>query len=160
MSDYCFGLFDQEKLIGACIFGRPAMANQWKKYAEKAEDLIELRRLACIDDTPRNTESYFIGHCLRWLKHHTELKIVLSYADANYGHSGIIYRASNFKYNGLTSKGRVIIWNGKKYHDKAIRTKNKGELKPFAKQLKSALETGEAYYITQLPKHVFTFKLR
>ena len=160
MSEYCFGLFDKDTLIGSMIFGKPAMANQWKKYAETADDLLELRRLACIDDTPRNTESYFIGRCLRWLQLNTKVKVIVSYADSNYGHSGIIYKASNFKYNGLTAKGRVIVYNGKKYHDKAIRTKYKGNLKPFAQRLKDALEAGLAEYVVQQPKHIYTYQLR
>lgn len=157
---YCFGLFDKDVLIGAMIFGKPAMCNQYKKYVAVENDLLELRRLACIDNTPKNTESFFIGHCLRWLKKNTDIKCILSYADANYGHSGIIYKASNFKYLGLTSPGRIISYDGKKYHDKAIRTKYNGKLKPFAKRLKIALENNTAVYIKQLPKHIYVYYLQ
>ena len=62
---YCFGLYDNDKLIGGIIYGGLAMRNAYKKYVEKEEDIIELRRLVCIDDTPRNTESYFIGRTLQ-----------------------------------------------------------------------------------------------
>jgi len=41
------------------FFGRMAMANQWKRFAKIPGDVIELRRLACVDDTPKNTESFF-----------------------------------------------------------------------------------------------------
>ncbi len=70
-SNYCFGLFDNKNLIGVIMYGQIAMANVWKKYVKKENDLIELRRLCCIDDTPKNTESYFIGFTLRWLKKNT-----------------------------------------------------------------------------------------
>lgn len=30
ISDYCFGLFDNNTMIGAMIYGKMAMANQWK----------------------------------------------------------------------------------------------------------------------------------
>ena len=155
ISDYCFKLLDGDKLIGAMIFGRLAMAGTWKKYVDSQEKIIELRRLCCIDETPKNTESYFIGRCLRWLKHNTKIEKIISYADPEYGHCGTIYKASNFEYLGLTSKGRVIMWKGKKYHDKTIRTKYKGELKPFAKQVKKALENGEAYYKKTKGKHIY-----
>ena len=75
MSDYCFKLLRGDELIGAMIYGRLAMANQWKKYSDKIDDVIELRRLCCIDDTPCNTESYFIGRTLRWLKQNTKIKV-------------------------------------------------------------------------------------
>ena len=159
LSDYCFKLMDGDKMVGAMIYGGLGMANCWKKYAEKKEDVIELRRLCCIDDTPKNTESYFIGRTLKWLKKNTAIKKVISYADNTYNHRGTIYQASNFQHLGKTAKGRVIMFNGKRYHDKTIRTKYKGELKPFAKQIKEALENGEAYYVPTLGKDIYMYDL-
>ena len=161
MSSYCFAMYDQaDAMVGAMIYGKLGMANAWKKYGDSIDEVMELRRLVLVDDTPKNSESYFIGHTLRWLKTNTEVKTIVSYADPNYGHSGIIYRATNFEHIGMTAPGKVIIWDGKKYHDKAIRTKYKGELKPFAKRLRQALEDGEAHYETQLPKHIYVKNLR
>ena len=159
MSDYCFKLMDGNRMIGAMIYGRFAMANVWKKYGDSPEEVIELRRLCCIDDTPKNTESYFIGNTLRWLKKNTTIKTVISYADPEYGHEGIIYQATNFKDIGKTSAGKVIMHNGKKYHDKAIRTKYKGELKPFAVRLSEALESGDAFYKRTEGKYIYEYKL-
>ena len=120
ISDYCFKLTKEGKLIGAMIYGRFAMAGVWSKYATSQEDVIELRRLCCIDDTPKNTESFFIGWTLRYLKRHTQIKTVISYADNEEGHIGTIYKASNFSKIGETSVGRVIYYQGRKYHDKTI----------------------------------------
>lgn len=161
MSSYCFGLYFNGTLIGGMIFGSLGMANAWKKYAESEKKVIELRRLCCIDDTPKNTESFFIGKALKWLLKNTEIDFVVSYSDLNYGHTGVIYQATNFKMVGVTSKGRVIIRksDGKQYHDKAIRTKYKGRLKPFAKKLKDQLENGEAYYKNTLGKNIYVYSL-
>jgi len=160
MSNYCFKLLDEDSnLIGAMIYGKIAMANVWKRYAEKESDLIELRRLCCIDDTPKNTESFFIGHTLRWLKKNTSIKTVISYADTTYNHSGIIYKASNFKNMGITSAGKVIMYEGKRYHDKTIRTTYNGKLKPFAQKIKSALEDGQATYVKTTGKYIYIYKL-
>ena len=87
------------------IYGPLGMANAWRKYGESESDVIELRRLCCIDATPKCTESYFIGKTQRWLKKNTNYKIIVSYADAYHGHRGTIYKATNFKYEGLTSPG-------------------------------------------------------
>jgi len=47
--NYCFKLQDGAgNLIGAMIYGKIAMANVWKKYAQKESELIELKRLCCI----------------------------------------------------------------------------------------------------------------
>ena len=142
------------------LYGGLGMANAWKKYGQNESDVIELRRLCCIDDTPKCTESYFIGKTLRWLKKNTKHKTIVSYADTNYNHTGIIYRATNFKYEGLTAEGKVIDYNGKTYHDKSVRTKYNGKLKPFSQELKNALITGKAKYIKTFGKHIFTFKLK
>ena len=76
-SNYCFKLLDNNNIIGAMMYGQIAMANVWKKYVANEIELIELRRLCCIDDTPKNTESYFIGFTLRWLKKIQILKLLL-----------------------------------------------------------------------------------
>lgn len=159
-TDYCFKLLDNnDNMIGAMIYGKIAMANVWKKYASKENELIELKRLCCIDNTPKNTESFFIGNTLRWLRKNTEIKTVISYADMTYSHQGTIYKASNFKHVGMTAKGRVIMYKGKRYHDKTIRTKYNGVLKPFAIKIKQALETGEAEYVNTLGKHIYIYSL-
>ena len=160
MSNYCFALYYKDTMIGAMIYGHMAMANQWKKYGNSSDEVIELRRLAMIDTTLRNSESYFIGKTIRWLKKNTNLKIIVSYADAFYGHQGLIYQASNFKLVGKTAKGKVIMYQGKRYHDKTIRTKYKGKLKPFAKKIKDALDKDEAYYVKTPGKNIYVYQLR
>lgn len=157
-----FGLYDGDKLIGAMLYGTLGMANAWKKYGDKEEDVIELRRLCCVDDTPKNTESYFIGKTLKWLKKNTDIRTVVSYADCNQGHEGIIYKASNFSLRGKTSSGRVIIRksDGKQYHDKTIRTYYKGKLKPYAQKLRDQLDTGEAYYKKTVGKNIYVYNLK
>ena len=160
-SDYIFKVVDSDgSIVGAALFGKPAMAGQATPYTKNGEHLTELRRFVMIDDTPRNSESYSIGRMLKWLKKHTDVDVVLSYADPNAGHSGTIYKATNFEYVGRTSKTRVIVYNGKTYHDKAIRTKNNGVLKPFAVRLKHELEIGNAYYETREGKHIYLYRIR
>lgn len=160
IADYCFGLFDGEVMVGAMFYGRMAMRNQYKRFAQEEKDVTELRRLCCIDNTPRNTESYFIGWTLRWLAKNTGIKVVVSYADKEHGHRGVIYQASNFKLEGERPGARVIDFEGKTYHDKAIRTKYNGELKPFAQRLKLALEEGRATYRNTAGKICYTYELR
>ena len=160
MATHCFGLLNGTELIGAILYGRMGMANTWKKYVDREDKLLELRRLCCIDDTPKNTESFFIGQTLRWLKKNTNVEKVISYADMDYNHEGTVYKASNFKYLGTTSKGRRIVYEGKIYHDKAIRTYYKGKLKPFAQKLRDALDSGEAEYIESQGKHIYLYEIR
>ena len=75
---FCFGLFTPNgkfgipTLIGSMMFGIPAMAGVAESYMpEEPKSVIELNRLCCIDGTPTNTESYFIGKALKWIKQNT-----------------------------------------------------------------------------------------
>jgi len=77
-----------------------------------------------------------------------------------YSHEGTIYKASNFIHNGITAKGRVIMFEGKRYHDKTVRTKYKGLLKPFAIKIQNALNNGEAEYVETKGKHIYLYKLK
>ena len=78
----CFALFDDMKMIGAMIYALPSMKATAAKYNPiNPLRCWELRRLCCIDDTPTNTESYFIGSTLRWLKQNTDIEVIISYAD-------------------------------------------------------------------------------
>ena len=147
IADYCYALLDASgEMVGAMFYGRMAMANQWKRFSNDKSQVIELRRLCCIDDTPKNAESFFIGRSLKLLRKEWDGSIVVSYADKEHGHHGTIYKASNFTQLEDIPGARVIVYQGRQYHDKAIRTKYKGELKPFAKRIKDALESGEAIY--------------
>lgn len=163
-SSYCFKLTYNDEIIGAMIYGRLGMASVWKRYAETELEVMELRRLCCIDDTPKNTESYFIGHTLRWLKKNSPTKTVVSYADPFHGHAGTIYKATNFTCVGTSLPGEVIMWNGRGYHEKAVRTyylNTKGEkiIKPFALRLQAALDNGEASLTIVPGKLIYTYKL-
>lgn len=163
-SDFCFGLYfnyeNKEYLIGACIYGKLSMANVWKKYSENIEDVIELKRLVLVDSAVRNSESYFIGKTIKWLTKNTTIKLIVSYADNYYHHKGIIYKASNFTYIGQTAKSKKIEYNGKLYHDKTIRNKYKGELKPYARKIKDALENKQAKYIDMPTKNIYIYNIR
>jgi hypothetical protein len=140
------------------------LENNLHKITFKPYNLSYLPNSLSIREEYINTESYFIGKTLRWLKKNTNFKIVISYADTFHNHQGTIYKASNFEYHGLTAKGRVIEHGNKFYHDKCIRTyyvdKNGNKnLKPFAQRVKDALESGDAKYIDTPGKHIFTYRL-
>jgi len=156
---YCFKLLDGDRLIGALIYAAFGMASVWKKYADSEEKVVELRRLCCIDDTPKNTETFFISRTIKWLKQNTDVDVIISYADEFHNHRGIIYQAANFVYLGTTSPSKMIEWNGRLWHDKTIRTYYKGKLKPYAQKLKDAIDNGEAKYVDSAFKHIYRYNI-
>tara|TARA_R110000772_G_scaffold6452_5_gene22492 strand:- start:2855 stop:3436 length:582 start_codon:yes stop_codon:yes gene_type:complete len=155
----CFGVYFNDDIVGAVLFGQLS-TTAWKRFGETEREVLELRRLVLMDEAERNSESRVIGWCLRWIKKNLpEVRIIVSYADPMYGHSGVIYRASNFKHDGMTppDKGFKDKNTGKVYHSRALRTRYKGEYKPFVKKLRKKLDEGLLEEIVLTGKHRFIY---
>ena len=103
----CYGLFDNDKLIGVLMFATPCSENvRASVFGKEHKDwVIELHRLHILDVTPKNTESWFISRCLKMLRQDKpNIKAIISFADSTQGHEGIIYKATHFFYCGKTGK--------------------------------------------------------
>lgn len=103
----CYGLFDNDSLIGCLMFATPCSENvRASVFGEEYKDWVtELHRLHIIDGTPKNTESWFISRCLKLLKQDKPIiRAVLSFSDLTEGHTGVIYKATNAYFVGTTSK--------------------------------------------------------
>jgi hypothetical protein len=162
----CFALYNDGKIIGAIIYAIPSMPNTAKKYNPDNPDRCwELRRLCCIDDTPTNTESYFIGQTLRWLRQNTDTEVIVSYADLEQGHEGVIYKASNFYYLGQSGGGQVLMVDGKKYHARSLNQKEK----PYGRALKRRWDNKgghnfweseqDMHFVKTKPKNIYVYYL-
>ena len=103
-------------MIGAMMYGVPSSMHgqTTSKYGNDSGKILELNRLCCIDDTPTNTESYFLGSSMRWLKKNTDYQVIVSYADPEYGHSGIIYKGE-FKNGKKDGYGEIKWADGDTY---------------------------------------------
>ena len=159
----CFGLYSPDgnfglpRMIGVMIYGEPAMPDVSKKYwSDDPSIVIELNRLCCIDDTPKNTESYFIGKTLRWLKQNTKYRVIISFADPNQGHEGIIYKATNFKHYGMTDKSRAVMVDGERLHERMLTKKC-----PKGDEIRKRIKDGDDNIILKPlpPKHIYVKSL-
>ena len=52
-----------------------------------------------------------------------ELKLIVSFADPQYGHHGGIYQATNWLYVGDTAKGKEYWHKGKRLHSRQVSEK-------------------------------------
>ncbi len=96
------GVFAAGGLQGVVVLGvGPRFAHRLVTGAS-APDGLTLTRLWLADALPRNSESYVIGQTVRWLRQHTPVKFLVSYADPAAGHIGTIYQATNWLYTGLS----------------------------------------------------------
>ena len=159
----CFALFDDMKMIGAMIYALPSMKSTAAKYNPDNPDRCwELRRLCCIDDTPTNTESFFIGKTLRWLKRNTDAEVIISYSDLHHGHEGIVYKASNFINLGQSPASKVLMVDGREFHGRSMNNKHR----PYGRALKRRWEAKKAgakddgiYYVDRKPKNIYVYYL-
>lgn len=106
--DHPFFAGDNESLIGVMSYGHPvsnrAVDSITTDDSVTLESVLELTRLVILDNYGSNIESHFIGQSFRWLRHHApEVKILISYADPEYSHNGVIYQATNWLYQGIGS---------------------------------------------------------
>ena len=153
------GKFDIPEMIGVCIYTRPAGPSAGQTYYPEAPDrVLELRRLCLIDETPKNAESFFVGKTLRWLRQNTNWEFVISYADEEQGHKGVIYKASNFKYLGKTSSGKKLEVDGKSFH---IRTLSMLD-RPYGVEINRRYKAKDegVKVIETLPKNIYTYPLK
>lgn len=157
----CFMVELGPKLVGAVIFGGMS-TTAWKKFARTEQAVLELRRLVFLDEAPKNSESRVIGVCLRHIRKHIPgVEIVVSYADPAHGHTGVVYKASGFVLVGMSGRDQGFRdENGRIYHSRALRTKYKGDYKPFVKVLRQKLASGLLVPVEIPPKFCYTFSLR
>jgi hypothetical protein len=101
---FAFGLFCKQSkdIIGVVIYGTPSSAPLRGGICglDEKENVIELTRLWVKDGTPKNTESFLIGNTIGKINK----QIIVSYAEIQQGHLGIVYQATNWLYTGLSAK--------------------------------------------------------
>jgi len=104
-------------LIGVLCFATPCSENVRGSVfgPDFKNNVTELHRLFindayCGRTTPKGTESWFISRCLRKLKgDNPNIWAVLTFADSTEGHTGVIYKATNAKFCGMTSKATFYL---------------------------------------------------
>ena len=103
---WAFGAYFNNVLLGVISFGKPASQNVCSGVCGKSNSsrVYELNRLWMHDKCPKNSESRFIGWALRQLKKIKPSLILVSYADTQQGHIGLVYKATNWIYTGLSEK--------------------------------------------------------
>jgi hypothetical protein len=97
---------DEEKLVGACIYGSPVGRSAAESFCKlvKIDEVFELTRLWIADGYGKNIESWVISQTFKLIKKEfPKIKIVMSYSDEEQGHVGTIYQAAGFYYQGNKS---------------------------------------------------------
>lgn len=113
-----FGLVIDEKIEGVCVYGQPSPPIQRSSFRGRDFKLYELSRLV-IQTEVKNSASFLIGRSLQMLE---KPCAVVSYADTEHGHAGVVYQATNWLYTGATvSHDKAYIVDGKRTHPMTLR---------------------------------------
>lgn len=151
---YAFGAFEGEKLLGIVTFGTPPSAPLKKGVAgdELKESVLELNRL-CLYENRKNLASTLIASSLKLMPKN---KIIISFADTQQDHKGIVYQASNFTYHGLSAKRTDWKVKGKEHlHGQTIADEFRG-VKNRAKAMRD--KYGDDFYLAPRPrKHRYVY---
>jgi hypothetical protein len=97
---------------------------EWKK-------VLSLSRLVVDPRVPRNGASFLIAASIKLIRKDPRWECLLTYADTWQGHTGGIYRATNWEYTGITKPQATWIdsKNGNMVAKKAgPRTRTKSEM--------------------------------
>jgi hypothetical protein len=149
------GVWENGSFIGVCLFGRGGNNNIGCPYSLSQPEVCELVRVALCNHKTFVTK--VISNSLRLLKKKNPcLKLVVSYADTNQNHTGIIYQAGNWIYEGKKQTSPLpIIVNGKAIHCRTLSKKyGTASLEWIRKHVDN-----NAYIMRDIPKHKYLMPL-
>jgi hypothetical protein len=115
------GVWEDKSFIGTVLFGSGANSNIGEPYGLEQTEICELVRVALSNHVSPVTK--IVSVALRQLKKSQHgLRLVVSYADTEQDHLGIIYQAGNWIYAGTTIPADEYIVNGTRMHGRALRS--------------------------------------
>jgi hypothetical protein len=101
-----FGAYRGETLVGVCQYLPPTKIAA-QSVSERWQQVLSLTRMAVLDSEPTNSTSMLLGASMRWvstlrLPDGSSWEWLVTYADEARGHTGAIYKATNWQYVGKT----------------------------------------------------------
>jgi len=104
---------------GAVVFG-VGMDRMFKRYGIENREGCELARIALRSHKTPVTK--IVSECLRLLRgRYPDLRLVISYADPDQEHVGVIYQAGNWVYTGMsTAAGEYWIPGEGRVHGRTL----------------------------------------
>ena len=105
-STYRHGLYRSGlmgELVGVAIW-IPPTKNAALTVSDNWQGVLSLSRLACQPGLPTNAASFLLGGSMRLIER-GRWPVLLTYADTGHGHTGAIYRATNWRCLGEVPAG-------------------------------------------------------
>lgn len=114
------GAWERDKFIGCVIFSYGATPQIGSPYRLTQFEICELTRVA-LSKHETQTSRVLAGAIRMLRKQSPGIRLIVSFADGEQNHIGVIYQATNWVYTGTTKPGRVgFVIKGKKTHTRTI----------------------------------------
>lgn len=129
---YRHGLFhkDSDYLCGAILWLPPTKNCAVSVNPDNWTRVLSLSRLAIHPAILKNGESFLIGRSIRMIKKLQKWKSLVTFADMSQGHTGTIYRATNWEYVGeSTSNIRWVDSEGRQVSVLSTKSRSVAEMK-------------------------------
>jgi len=157
VNPFAFSVFnDKKEWCGCILYSAGANPNIGSQFNLQNGQIIELIRMALNGKQKSTSKSLSISLKLIKIKMPT-VKAIVSYADLDQNHLGIIYQATNWYYLGLqkTTGRSAFIINGKKTHPKTLHSK---KIKQNIVDVKKYLDPNATEFFSK-GKHKYIYPL-
>jgi hypothetical protein len=129
---YTHGLVKKEdgKLYGVAMWLPPTKVAAESVNKDNWQKVLSLTRLACCPDAPKNAASFLMASSIRKIRDDGRFVSLVTYADVRMGHSGAIYKATNWDYVGEMrgSPAWVDPATGRQVARKSTKSRNTAEM--------------------------------
>jgi hypothetical protein len=127
---YRHGLFKKsgDECMGVAWWIPPTKAAANATYPNDWRGVLALSRLVIVPEVPKNGASFLLGQSMKTIDR-KRWPCLVTYADEMQGHTGAIYRATNWEYCGITAKEATWFKDGRMIARKAgPKTRTKAEM--------------------------------
>lgn len=112
------GAFWDEEAVAVAWWLPPTKGCGQATYPDAPQGVLSLSRLVAIPEAPKNTCSYLIARSIKLIDRR-RWPCLVTYADTMREHTGAIYRATNWKYAGMTAADPCYMIGGRMVSRKA-----------------------------------------
>lgn len=145
------GIWEDDRFVGVIIFSRGACYKIGDKYGLDQTQICELTRVALTKHI--SPVSKMLSISIKMLKRKNPgLQLIISFADPNQNHLGVIYQAGNWIYTGLSDVDKRYLINGKWTHPRTVASRYGTRCNKFVNKM--GFETRKIK-----PKHRYLYPL-
>jgi len=149
-----FGAWEDGKFIGSVIYNRGSRMLYAEFTPQNRGGVCELARVALKEHKTPVTK--IISETIKLIKKtQPQIEVIVSYADRNQNHLGVIYQAGNWIYLGTISRKSWMMINGEKVHARSASSRyGTSSLKWIQQHIDK-----NAYYIPDKGRHKYCYPL-